>query len=148
MSNRRPTPAPNLCQFQFANGKRCRMTARPGRDGLCLHHATAHRRTRVREDDLSDDLVTLTGNFFTNSDISEALGRLFEALAANRLSPKRAGTLAYIAQLLLCSQPGVEREARLGRAEHKWDQLLYSIFHPRRDNPAPSSPEPSPAAPK
>jgi hypothetical protein len=40
----------------------------------------------------------------TRIDINHALGKLFEALAANRVSLKRAATPAYIGPLLLQSE--------------------------------------------
>ena len=72
------------------------MPAHPKYEGLCLNHATIHRRTYHREDDLVKELASPAGDFITQIDINHVLGKLFEALAANRVSPKRAATLAYI----------------------------------------------------
>jgi hypothetical protein len=111
MSNRRPDASYNLCTFQFANGKCCGMPAHPKHNGLCLNHATIHPRTFHREDDLFRELASPAGDFITQIDINHVLGKLFDALAANRVSPRRASTLAYIAHLLIQSQKGAKREA-------------------------------------
>jgi hypothetical protein len=89
------------------------MPAHPKFNGLCLNHGTIHRRTSVREDDLYMELASPSGEFLSAADINRALGKLFAALAANRLSAKRAATLAYIGYLLLQSKSDAEGEAHL-----------------------------------
>ena len=113
MSNQRIDPNYDLCQFQFANGKCCGMPAHPKYNGLCLNHGTIHKRATMREDDLYNELASPSGAFLSQAEINQALGKLFEALAANRISPKRAATLAYIAYLLLQAHAGLKAEARL-----------------------------------
>ncbi|HXX14674.1 MAG TPA: hypothetical protein VEJ47_07200 [Candidatus Eremiobacteraceae bacterium] len=51
-------------------------------------------------------------------DINHVLGKLFDALAANRISVKRAAGLAYIADLLMRSQEGAKQEVA------RWDEEL------------------------
>ena len=87
MTNKRPDVSYNLCTFKFANGKFCTMPAHPKYEGLCLNHATIHRRTYHREDDLVKELASPAGDFITQIDINHVLGKLFEALAVNRLVP-------------------------------------------------------------
>ena len=103
----------DLCQFQFANGKCCGMPAHPKYNGLCLNHGTIHSRANAREDDLYNLLVSPANGLLTQEEINQALTRLFEALAANRISTRRAATLAYIAYLLLQAYSGLKAEARL-----------------------------------
>jgi hypothetical protein len=43
LSNRRPDASYSLCNFKFANGKFCTMSAHPSYEGPCLSHATIHR---------------------------------------------------------------------------------------------------------
>jgi hypothetical protein len=141
MTTRRQDSTFDLCTFQFANGKLCGM---PKHNGLCLNHATIHRRTSHREDDLSADLATFTGEFITSTDINQSLGQLYHALAANRVSPKRAAILAYIGGLLLQSRSGVEPEAARAGASHNWDKMLHDLFKVRDGiDPATSNPSPS-----
>ncbi|HXR32219.1 MAG TPA: hypothetical protein VN830_00820 [Verrucomicrobiae bacterium] len=113
MSNRRIDPDYNLCQFQFANGKCCGMPAHPKYNGLCLNHGTIHSRANAREDDLYNLLVSPASGLLSQEEINLALTRLFEALAANRISTRRAATLAYIGHLLLQAYSGLKAEARM-----------------------------------
>jgi hypothetical protein len=50
------------------------------------------------------ELASLTGDFHSAADVNNVLGNLFHALAGNRVSTKRAATLAYIGYLLMQSQ--------------------------------------------
>jgi len=142
MSNQRPDASYNLCTFKFANGKFCTMPAHPNHDGLCLNHATIHRRTFHREDDLVKELASPAGDFITQIDINHVLGKLFEALAANRISPKRAATLAYIGHLLMRSQHGARREASNWTIESQVLSKLVAIKYPSEHSPKSSSPAP------
>ena len=135
MSNRRPDASYNLCNFKFANGKFCTMPAHPNHDGLCLNHATIHRRTFHREDDLVKELASPAGDFITQIDINHVLGKLFEALAANRISPRRAATLAYIAHLLIQSQKGAKNEANRWEIDGNIFRRLVEIKYPSAKHP-------------
>jgi hypothetical protein len=125
----------NLCTFKFANGKFCTMPAHPSYEGLCLNHATIHRRTFHREDDLVKELASPAGDFITQIDINHVLGKLFEALAANRVSPKRAATLAYIGHLLLLSQKGAKSEANRWEIDTNIFRRLVEIKYPSAKHP-------------
>ena len=114
MSNARPTDIFNLCQFTFANGRTCVLPAHPKHHGLCLTHAR-RSKPEPREEDLSAELASPAGDFTTQIDINHVLGKLFTALASNRVSPRRAGTLAYIGCLLSQTQQGAKVEAA------RWD---------------------------
>jgi len=142
MSNKRPDATYNLCNFKFANGKFCTMPAHPNYEGLCLNHATIHRRTFHREDDLVKELASPAGDFITQIDINHVLGKLFEALAANRVSPKRAATLAYIGHLLMRSQSGARDEANNWAIESKVLSKLVAIKYPSEHSPNAASPAP------
>lgn len=137
---KRPDATYNLCTFKFANGKFCTMPAHPKHDGLCLNHATIHRRTFHREDDLVKELSSPAGDFITQIDINHVLGKLFEALAANRITPKRAVTLAYIGHLLLRSQSGARREASNWPIESQVLSKLVEIKYPGELSPKSTEP--------
>lgn len=62
--------------------------------------------------DLSAELATPSGDFLTQIDINHILGNLFEELAANRVSTKRASALAYICCNLIKSQEGMHDQVR------------------------------------
>jgi hypothetical protein len=141
---KRPDASYNLCTFKFANGKFCTMPAHPGHEGLCLNHATIHRRTYHREDDLVKELASPAGDFITQIDINHVLGKLFEALAANRVSPRRAATLAYIGHLLLQSQKGAKSEANRWEIDTNIFRRLVEIKYPSAKHPKSVRSKPKP----
>ena len=103
----------DLCQFTFANGKKCGMPAHPRFHGLCLNHGSLNRRGYEREDELCNDMCIPAGESLTQEEIQRALARVFEALAANRISTRRAATLAYIGFLMQQTYSGLKAEARM-----------------------------------
>jgi hypothetical protein len=119
-----------LCKFTFTDGRRCTMPSHPDFNGFCRSHGTNHRRTQYREDDLVNELASPAGDFITQIDINHVLGKLFEALAANRVSPRRAATLAYIGHLLMQSQNGARREANMWDIESQVLAKLVEIKYP------------------
>lgn len=141
MSPRSTNPF-DLCQFTFADGRMCGLPAHPKHDGLCLTHAR-RRIPEPREDDLSQLLASPAGDFIYQIDINHVLGKLFQALAANRISSKRAGTLAYIAGLILQTQQGAKTEANRWEIEapifRKMLQLKYPDSFPKPSKPAPGT---------
>jgi hypothetical protein len=144
MSNARPADPFNLCQFTFANGRLCGLPAHPKANGLCLTHAR-RSRPEPREDNLSAELHSPAGDFITQIDINHVLGRLFDALAANRVSSRRAGTLAYIGCLLVQTQKAAKEEALRWEIDGETYEKISAIKSVKP--PAPSSEKPSQAAP-
>ena len=93
----------SLCQFSFADGRTCRMFRQHDHPSLCVFHARAERQI-VESDRLGSELATtLTGRFMTATDINFVLGKLFNAIAQNRIPPRNAGNLAFVGKLLLLS---------------------------------------------
>jgi hypothetical protein len=95
------------CQYRTQNGQ-CGMLAVDFSSSLCLYHA---RQALPEVPDTVDLLRALTQppSRFTNAqDITNALGALFSLLAQGRISPRRATSLAYIANLLLHNLPATE----------------------------------------
>lgn len=140
MSNARPTDIFNLCQYKFANGRLCGLPAHPKHDGLCLTHGT-RTTPKPREDDLSHELASPAGDFITQIDINHVLGKLFVALASNRVTPRRAGTLAYIGCLLMQTQQAAKREAARWEVDAPTMRKLLNLKYPNLPA-APSVPAP------
>jgi hypothetical protein len=76
------------------------------------HHPQPAEDPDLDSHDLSAELATPSGDFLTQIDINHVLGNLFQALAANRISTKRASALAYICATLLKSQEGMHDQVR------------------------------------
>jgi len=150
MSNARPSDIFNLCQFQFANGRLCGLPAHPKGDGLCLvHYRHVTAKPKPREDDLSQELKSPAGDYITQIDINHVLGKFFDALAANRLSPRRARSLAYIAYLINQTQKGAKDEARRWNIDAPIFKRLLRLKYPKSavaPAKAESQPEPTTSA--
>lgn len=113
-----------LCKFAFADGRRCRMLRHPAHPYLCLTHA--HSELQLQESGrLGTELSqTLTGDFMTATDVNHVLGRLYTAIAQDRIPPRNAATLAYVGQLLLQSVAGVKSEFTFAYNFDQWNDLL------------------------
>jgi len=134
MTNARPSDPFNLCQFTSASGRCCGLPAHPKGDGLCLlHYRMANARPAPREDNLSAELANPASDYITQIDINHVLGKLFDALAANRCSPRRASSLAYIACLLAQTQKAAKEEARHWADDKPVFQTMLKIKYPDYD---------------
>jgi hypothetical protein len=100
----------SLCQFSFADGRTCRMLRQQDHPTLCIFHARAERQI-MESDRLGSELASsLTGGFMTATDINFVLGKLFKAIAQNRIQPRNAANLAFVGKLLLQSLDKLEDE--------------------------------------
>ena len=66
------------------------------------------------------------GDFLTATDINFVLGKLFTAVAQNRIPARTGHTLAYIAQLMLFSLPMVKKEFDFEYDFDQWNKMLSS----------------------
>lgn len=99
----------NRCTFLFADGRRCRMLQTLPDSTLCPHHAKEELQRREAEK-LKAELAGLSGSVNSATQICEVLGKVFNALAEDRISTRTANALGYLAQLMLQSSPAVRRE--------------------------------------
>jgi hypothetical protein len=88
------------CNYQFADGRRCRMLRHKTTAELCLFHHRALVQLESAEA-LGAELLALGGEFNHPIPINFVLGKLFAHVATGRMHRRQASTLAYIAQLLL-----------------------------------------------
>jgi len=133
-----------LCQFPFADGRRCRMLRHPGHPSLCIFHARAELQL-LESDRLGTELgQTLTRDFMTATDVNHILGKLYTAFAQNRISPRNAATLAYIGQLLLASVNGIKSEFKFSYKFDQWNEMNRNATPL---SPPPSFPAPASSAP-
>jgi len=98
-------PQPNRCHFETSDGRRCRMLRHNGHPTLCLFHARDEMQILESQRLGAELSASLSGRFMTATDINFVLGKLFTATAQNRIPPRNAAVLAYIAQLMLHSLP-------------------------------------------
>jgi hypothetical protein len=119
-----PPPNPNRCQFETSDGRRCRMLRRNGHPTLCLFHARDEMQLLESQRLGSEIAASISGDFMTATDINFVLGKLFTALAQNRIPPRNAAILAYIGQLMLHSVPGVQKEYSFKYEYEAWNRML------------------------
>ena len=124
-----PTSSPNLgrCQFFSTDNRRCRNPRWEAHPALCLYHARRERLILDAER-VAAELAPVSGEFKTSTDVNLVLGRLFSALAHNRIPPGTAATLAYIGGLLLNTLPRVSQEVANAYGFQAWDRKLRQLF--------------------
>ena len=113
----------SLCQFSFADGRTCRMLRQPDHPTLCIFHARAERQL-IESDHLGAELAaSLTGGFMTATDINFVLGKLFKAIAQNRIQPRIAANLLFAAKLMLQSLDKLKDEYRFKYNFEAWKSM-------------------------
>jgi hypothetical protein len=136
----------SLCKFPFSDGRRCRMLRHPSHPTLCPFHARAELQLRESATLGTELSTTISGNFLTATDINHALGKLYTAVAQDRVPARTAATMAYIGQLLLNSIPGIKSEYKFCYKFDQWRSMLADtqpLSPPLSLTPEPSAPEPS-----
>jgi len=119
-----PLPNPNRCQFETSDGRRCRMPRHPAHSALCPFHARDEMQLLESQRLGAEISASITGEFMTSTDINFVLGKLFTALAQNRIPPRNAAILAYIGQLMLHSLRGVKKEYPFTYNYETWNNML------------------------
>jgi len=116
----------------------CGLPAHPKHDGLCLNHARlVSYKNEPREQDLSAELCSPVEDYITQIDINHVLGKLFDALAANRISVKRASSLAHIADLLMRSQEGAKRDVEQWKQDLPTFKTWVKLKNVKAEEPKP-----------
>jgi hypothetical protein len=116
----------NRCRHRTFAGRRCRLNASDAPSGLCNKHLLA----RDQHIEAADLTLSLTGELARLSDpyrVNEFLSRLLLLLAQGRISPRRAGVMAYISSLHLRTLVAIERENNAN------PQIIIDGPRPRRD---------------
>ena len=151
MTTRRSNSPYDLCQFKYADGRMCGLPTVPSGDGLCRSHASLKRFRPAPEEEAAPSLTDFASDPPTQEDVKRSIGRVMQALAANRITARRAATFGYLAQLLLQAHAGIKADARMVQLQGTKDlnMLLKMKYGPalRKDAekrastaaPAPSS---------
>jgi hypothetical protein len=106
MTTKRSGSPYDLCSFVFADGRGCCMPSIPSLNGYCRSHGTVLKSRPPAEtnEDLLQEIGLFNDDPPSEEDVHRAMARVFRALAANRISTRRAATFGYLAQLLLTSR--------------------------------------------
>src|SRR5271169_2043543 len=139
------------CQFQFSDGRCCRMLRSPAHSSFCAFHARQELQL-LESQRLGDEIsASLNGNFLTATDINHVLGKLFTAVAQNRISLRKAAALTYMGQVMLSSIPLVKQEFRFEYKFKQWREAVANatpLSRPPSLTDSNSSPECVPELPE
>ena len=100
------------CTHRTPGGRQCCLPVSDPRSGLCPQHRAAQQQIEAADHYLH--LTTKFQYFQTAQGINFSLGNLYQLLAQNRISPRRAAVLAYINSLLLRTLPQIDADNAAG----------------------------------
>jgi hypothetical protein len=103
-----PVVLTTRCTHRTATGRRCRLSVSDAHSSLCRQHRAEQLQEQSANHHL--ELVRNFEGFQTAQGINISLKHLYELLAQNRISPRRASVLAYINSLLLRSLPQIDAD--------------------------------------
>ena len=127
-TKRTATNDSHLCLFSFSDGRQCRMLRHKDHSTLCIFHARAERQL-IEADKLGREIASPpSGEYLTAVDVNHVLGKLFGAVAQNRLPTRNAAILAYLGQLLLQSVPKVQDEIINAEDTDFWRDLVHETL--------------------
>ena len=139
------------CQFPFSDGRKCRMLRSPHHPSFCAFHARQELQLLESQRLGGEISASLNGDFLTATDINHVLGKLFIAVAQDRIPPRKAAALTYLGQVLLSSLPHVKREFPFHYKFEHWNKVLDNaapLSSPRTLTNSKSSPEGVPELPE
>jgi hypothetical protein len=100
------------CAYRTPGGRQCRLPVSDARSGLCPQHRAAQQQIEAADHYLH--FTTNYHDFQTAQGINHSLHNLYQLLAQNRISPRRAAVLAYINSLLLRTLPQLDADNAAG----------------------------------
>src|SRR5580704_10888645 len=150
MTNENPSDGlATYCQFYFSGGC-CRMLRSPAHPVFCAFHARQEFQLLESQRLGGEISASLHGDFLTATNINHVLGKLFIAVAQDRVPPRKATALAFLGQVMLSSLPHVKQEFPFHYNFEQWNEALNNAV-PLSPPPAltvsNSSPERLPALP-
>ena len=140
MTTKRADSPLDLCNYVFADGRACCMPAVPSLNGYCRSHGTVlkPRAPVEHNEDLLHEIGLFENDPPSEEDVHRAMSRVFRALAANRISTRRAATFGYLAQLLLTSKGSKQARQDSNNLSHALLKTLDLAYIPKfsKLNPA------------
>ena len=112
------------CQFHFSDGRTCRMLRNPAHPTFCTFHARQELQL-IESQRLGDEIsMSLNGDFLTATDINHVLGKLFIAVAQDRVPARKALALTCLGKAMLSSLPLVKLEFPFSYKFDHWKKVL------------------------
>src|SRR6266568_8298341 len=112
MKPKTTNPVSLRCIHRTPAGRQCRHFAADAHSALCPQHRAEQNQVQA-----ADHYLHLTRRFHdfqTAQGINHSLHNLYELLAQNRISPRRAAVLSYISSLLLRTLPQIDADRAAG----------------------------------
>src|SRR5260370_4566142 len=133
MSCLRPEGREFLGGFPFADGRQCLTTRQSGHLQFCYFHARKQAQAQAAEDIGRDISYFFSGRYLSACDLNAALGRLFAATAQGHIKRKTAGTLAYLAQVLVQCIRLTENQYAEAFGRDGWRRTISSSVNSNSD---------------
>lgn len=112
LQNLNSVPLSQRCTHNDTNGRQCRSLASAAHPGLCPHHLAVEKQKEGAN--VYAPLIRNSQGLQTAQGINYSLSNLYELLAKNRISSRRASVLAYISSLLLRTLPQIDADNAAG----------------------------------
>ena len=125
MINTNPSTTNTLrCPFQFSDCRSCRMLRNPAHPTFCTFHARQELQL-IESQRLGNEISSsLNGDFLTATDINHVLGKLFIAVAQDRVPVRKALALTSLGKVMLSSLPHVKQEFPFSYKFDHWNKVL------------------------
>lgn len=136
---------PDRCAFETSDGRRCRLPRSATHASLCIFHSREEQQLLEAQKLGSEIAAPISGDFLTATDINYVLGKLFTAVAQNRVPVRTAHTLAYVAQLMLLTLPSVKKEFDFNYKFEAWNNMLNKAVRLSPPPPDPAIPVTEPS---
>ena len=107
-----PSALSTRCRFYTPSGRQCRLFASDQNSLLCSHHLAIEKQKDTSN--VYAPLIRNSQGLQTAQGINYSLSNLYELLAKNHISPRRAAVLAYINSLLLRTLPQIDADNAAG----------------------------------
>jgi hypothetical protein len=118
--------AASQCQHISPRGQHCRML-RAVDESLCPYHLRQTQASQSDPEALAAELLESTGNLNTADRVNALLANVVKQLARQRIDRRDALAIGYLAQLLLNTVPGVQKEYQAIRAAEAKQTLHRSL---------------------
>lgn len=132
----RKASEPNRCAFETSDGRRCRLPLSATHASLCAFHSREEQQLLEAQKLGAEIASPISGNFLTATDINYVLGKVFTAVAQNRIPVRTAHTLAYLGQIMLMSLPAAKQEFEFYYRFEQWNDMLQKAV--RLSPPSPT----------
>jgi len=138
----------SLCQFTFADGRRCRAPRLRNHPHFCFDHAQKEAKARATESLGKDLAYFFSGDYLSACDLSSALARLIPAVVRGDLKPRTARTVAYPSQTLLQTIHLSQDEYINAFGTDDWRKSIRNSVKGNHTHRFPPAPRPQPTQPQ